>query len=238
MSAPTERKGNSMDRLDKWDEKLQSEVETFNLDKPMMLSAFLELPEHAQKEYIQKLRRSYRCKVGEIAEMMGCEKSTVAGILERFGLPVTDKGVWRNPAQTDKWRLFLGTWGEAFDFGRGLQAPKEEEPASVSLAADTIPQGGRQEGTAPSAIDAVEKTDFSASPSQQSKSFRAASVEMTGETAGAQRSEEDEIVTARLRSFVVDLCGPLEAVIRRIEAFRDTIGDMLVRITVRVDEED
>lgn len=44
-------------------------------------------------------------------------------------------------------------------------------------------------------------------------------------------------VSTTIRAFTVDICGPVDAVIRRLTTFAALVGNLDVRITLSIDEE-
>ena len=58
------------------------------------------------------------------------------------------------------------------------------------------------------------------------------------EDGGRPMTAPTETVSAVLRAFRVELSGPLDGVIRKMEAFRDVVGDLNVMVDLEVEDED
>lgn len=107
-----------MDRLDNWQEKLQSEVVTFPL-KPLSLVEYLKLSDGSKKAYLKELRGPvYRATIPQLAEMLGCATDDVKHLLADNGIPAADQGRRRTGKQEETWLKFL----------QGAAEPVDEEP--------------------------------------------------------------------------------------------------------------
>lgn len=127
--------------LDKWDDKLQSEVITYNLSKPMTMIGFVSLPDHAQKEYLQILKKNGG-STAQIAEMLGCSTETVLELMKRNGIRAGGR-------RTDD-AAFL--WAE---FIKDYEMPPMETP-TASIKAPAHPETPQKAPETPRAEDVPE----------------------------------------------------------------------------------
>lgn len=86
----------------------QNPIITYNLDKPMSWAEFHCLPEHAQAEYITKLRKQFGCGIGQMAEMFGTKKRDLITKAELLGLNISGARTARDPEKIQAWEKFLG----------------------------------------------------------------------------------------------------------------------------------
>lgn len=196
--------------LDKWDDKLQSEVITYNLSKPMTMIGFVSLPDHAQKEYLQILKKNGG-STAQIAEMLGCSTETVLELMKRNGIRAGGR-------RTDD-AAFL--WAE---FIKDYEMPPMETP-TASIKAPAPPETPQKAPETPKAEDVPEPP-----PALEA-------AEPPG-TEPAVTFTADIPVMSALRAFRVDLAGPMDGVLAKLKTFTDLIGNMPVRVTISVDEEE
>lgn len=86
----------------------QNPIITYNLDKPLSWAEFHCLPEHAQVEYITKLRKQFGCGIGQMAEMFGVKKRDLITKAELLGLNLSGARTARDPEKILAWEKFLG----------------------------------------------------------------------------------------------------------------------------------
>lgn len=195
-------------KYDKWDDKLQSPVVSYNLSKPMTMIGFMSLPEHAQKEYLQLLRKDYGGRIENIADMFGCERETVAQLYKKYDVSL-NVGRFGAP-QRAAWAKFI----EGYEMPP-MEAPEEKVPAETPQNAPETPKP--EDVPQPPPTPKAKQT-----PKAKPKPTITASVP----------------VLSALRAFRVDLAGPLDGVLEKLKTFLDLVGDLPVRITISVDEED
>ena len=194
--------------LDKWDDRLQSPVTSFNLSKPMTMIGFMSLPEHARKEYLTSLRRVHGGKLEQVAQMFGCSTKTVRKLYDDLGVGLR-MGRF-GAAQEAAWAKFI----------EGYKMPEME--AADERALLETPQNAPE---APKAEDVPEPP-----PALEE-------AEPPG-TEPAVTFTADTPVMGALRAFRVDLAGPMDGVLAKLKTFTDLIGNMPVRVTISVDEEE
>lgn len=196
--------------LDKWDDKLQSEVITYNLSKPMTMIGFVSLPDHAQKEYLQILKKNGG-SAAQIAEMFGCSTETVLELMKR-------NGVRAGGRRTDD-AAFL--WAE---FIKDYEMPPMETP-TASIKAPAPPETPQKAPETPKAEDVPEPPPC-AGGGRTARDGARSNLYSRHPSDGA------------LRAFRVDLAGPMDGVLAKLKTFTDLIGNMPVRVTISVDEEE
>lgn len=220
--------------LDTWDSKLQSEVVTYNLDKPMTMLGFMALPEHAKPEYLTNLKRTYGVGVKQIAQMLGILTESARELMKRYG--VSTKGPRIENAE-DAWQTFLGDY----------EFPPAPEKERFTLSDHTEPDPDvappAAETSAP--VEASEET-APVEPQEAAEEAKPEPVPVPPPTPKSPEDPEPEPrpaaprcpeVTTVLRAFRVDLTGPIDAVLRRLQIFSAMVGDRTVCVTISVEDE-
>lgn len=83
-------------------------IQGFDLERPMSWQAFNRLPVSKQIEYLEYLREVIGATNAMIAEMFGCEQSTVAYRGRTLGLPgVRNQGHRPSRKQVESWERFI-----------------------------------------------------------------------------------------------------------------------------------
>ena len=221
-------------KYDKWDDRLQSPVVSYNLDKPMTMLGFLALPEHAKPEYLTKLKRTYGAGVKQIAEMLGIMTGSARELLKRYD--ISTKGPRIENADAI-WKEFMGDYKyppapekERFT----LSDHTEPDPDVVLPSAETSAPA-----KAPEEVATVEPQKPAETPKPEPVPVPPPAPERQEEPepeprpAAPRRPE----VTTVLRAFRVDLTGPIDAVLRRLQIFSAMVGDRTVCVTVSVEDE-
>lgn len=198
--------------LDGQEAACASPVTTYNLSKPMELTTFLALPTHAQKEYLTKLRREYGGTVQLIADMFGCEPDSVTELFEGAGVSL--RGGLRGKTQQEAWQKFIGEWDP-------VDQPPVMGPGDPSPEAPVEPEKAAEEARPKPAPVSPLVPEIREEPEPEPR------------PAAPRRPE----VTTVLRAFRVDLTGPIDAVLRRLQIFSAMVGDRTVCVTVSVEDE-
>lgn len=221
-------------KYDKWNDQLQSPVTSYNLDKPMNLAAFEALPDHAKKEYLKTLKRNHGAGVQQIAQMLGIKRADACDLMAANG--VSTKGKRAENADA-AWAAFLGDYvfpeipeRERFT----LSDHAAPDPDVAPSAAETSAPVEAPEEAAP-----VEPQEAAEAPKPEPVPVPPPAPETQEEPepkprpAAPRRPE----VTTVLRAFGVDLTGPIDAVLRRLQNFSAMVGDRTVCVTISVEDE-
>lgn len=174
----------------------QSPVLVYNLDKPMVLSDYIQLPDYVQKEYLTKLKRVYGAGAAQIGQLFGLSTEDACELMRESG--VSAKG--KRAANADElWAAFLGDY-----------KPPEPAPRFTLTEADPVEEATTEE--APEDHDPEPEPDPRPAPPKPKE------------------------VSTTIRAFTVDICGPVDAVIRRLTTFAALVGHLDVRITLSIDD--
>ena len=187
---------------------LQSPVVSYNLDKPMSYADFRNLPDHAKTEYLAKLKKVYGAGVRQIAEMFRMTIEDTSYVMIAHN--VSPKG--KRSADGDRlWKAFLGD----FVPPEHPVAVQEQKPATEPDDEVIQPPVCGPGDPEPEAVNPVEaEPDPRPAPPKPKQ------------------------VSTTIRAFTVDICGPVDAVIRRLTTFAALVGNLDVRITLSIDEGD
>jgi len=176
----------------------QSPVVSYNLGKPMGLQDYIKLPDHAQKEYLLKLKKEHGASAAQIGQMFGISTEDACELMRESG--VSAKG--KRAANADElWTAFLGDY-----------TLPELAPRFTLAEADPVEEGPTEPD--PLFCDPATEPDPRPAP-----------------------PKPKEVITT-IRAFTVDICGPVDAVIRRLTTFAALVGNLDVRITLSIDEGD
>lgn len=110
--------------------KMNGEMVTYNINKPMTLEEFKRLPPDIGKEFIIRLVDLYGCNYSSLSEMFGCSRNTCAKLLAYSPYEIRfDRGCAMSRAKRERWYEFIGRaengqCREVFE----PEIPKEEEP--------------------------------------------------------------------------------------------------------------
>ena len=145
----------------------QSPVVSYNLGKPMGLQDYIKLPDHAQKEYLLKLKKEHGASAAQIGQMFGISTEDACELMRESG--VSAKG--KRAANADElWAAFLG------DYQIPEPAPRftlsEEEPPAETT--EGAPEGDPQPEPEPEPRPAPPK------PPEVSTVLRAFRVDLSG----------------------------------------------------------
>ena len=177
----------------------QSPVLAYNLDKPMALSDYIQLPDYVQKEYLTKLKRVYGAGAAQIGQLFGISTEDACEQMRKSGVSFKGK---RAANADERWAAFLGDY-----------KPPEPAPRFTLTDADTVEEP-------PPIEEAPEVRDPEPEPDPRPVPPRPKEVSTT------------------IRAFTVDICGPVDAVIRRLTTFAALVGPLDVRITLSIDEDE
>ena len=185
---------------------LQSPVVSYNLDKPMSYADFRNLPDHAKTEYLAKLKKVYGAGVRQIAEMFRMTVEDTSYVMIAHN--VSPKG--KRSADGDRlWKAFLGDFVPP-EHPVAVQEPKPAtEPDDEVIQLPVCGPGDPE----PESVNPVEAEPDPQPPPPKPKE-----------------------VSTTIRAFTVDICGPVDAVIRRLTTFAALVGPLDVRITLSIDE--
>lgn len=177
----------------------QSPVLAYNLEKPMALSDYIQLPDYVQKEYLTNLKRVYGAGAAQIGQLFGISTEDACELMRKSGVSFKGK---RAANADERWAAFLG------DYKLPELAPR------FTLAE----------------VDAVEEVP----PIEAAAEVREPEPEPDPRPVPPRPKE----VSTTIRAFTVDICGPVDAVIRRLTTFAALVGNLDVRITLSIDEGD
>lgn len=110
--------------------KMNGEVKSYPLNKPMTWAEFKLMPTDIQHTYIKLLQEKFRVNATHIAEMMGVTKGYMAKYFRENGLGEGRHGARRN---WDKEGFY------AWLNGVKLEAPVEEEPVAQEAPIEEAP---------------------------------------------------------------------------------------------------
>lgn len=175
----------------------QSPVLAYNLEKPMALSDYIQLPDYVQKEYLTNLKRVYGAGAAQIGQLFGISTEDACELMRKSGVSFKGK---RAANADERWAAFLGDY-----------KPPELAPRFTL-------------------VDPVEETP----PIEEAAEVREPEPEPDPRPAPPKPKE----VSTTIRAFTVDICGPVDAVIRRLTTFAALVGPLDVRITLSIDEGD
>lgn len=205
--------------LDTWDSRLQSEVISYNLDKPMTMIGFLDLPEHAKSEYLTKLKKTYGAGVKQIASMLGITVEATRDLMKRYG--ISTKGPRIENAEAS-WAAFLGDY----------KAPGIPEKERFTLSDHTEPDPD----AIPQDSDPAPETPQNAP--ETTKTENVPVVPVIPEPAEAPKREpsdpfmHDIHVVSVLHTFWAELSGPLCQVLEKLREIGSLVGDTPVRVSI------
>lgn len=187
---------------------LQSPVVSYNLDKPMSYADFRNLPDHAKTEYLAKLKKVYGAGVRQIAEMFRMTVEDTSYVMIAHN--VSPKG--KRSADGDRlWKAFLGDFVPP-EHPVAVQEPKPAtEPDDEVIQLPVCGPGDPE----PESVNPVEAEPDPQPPPPKPKE-----------------------VSTTIRAFTVDICGPVDAVIRRLTTFAALVGPLDVRIMLSIDEDE
>ena len=87
-------------------EKMNGEVQSYNLKNPMKWGTYKAMPDDLKREYLKRLRERYNATPGAVARMMGASTETLRKEFVRLGLERLGKGARVTP----EWYSFVN-WG-------------------------------------------------------------------------------------------------------------------------------
>jgi len=93
--------------------KLNGEVVTYDLTKPMILADFKRLPAVSQKLYLTELIDRYKARDNMLADMFGCNVNTVHRVRNTLGVPSMGRGGTISAYVKRRWEEFLHPVEEA-----------------------------------------------------------------------------------------------------------------------------
>lgn len=78
--------------------KLNGDVKSYNLNRPMKWAEYKKLPDDLKETYLLRLRNLYNATATGLGRMFGVERMTVLNEQKRLGIPSLGKGARADPA--------------------------------------------------------------------------------------------------------------------------------------------
>ena len=214
------------------------ECRTYNLNKPMNLTVFSDMPLDLKRQYLKDLREKHGGRVKEIAHMFGCNPKTVQTLLKENRISYIDKGI-KSAGDAAAWCAFTD----------GYQFPEEPECKEPEDAPGMTEDGRTPETTSsgPSGhlplkgkawVDGETDCHVADAPRNDGDIGTAPETQEPPGTEPAATFTAGIPVTAALLAFRVDLAGPMDGVLTKLKTFTELIGSIPVRVTISVDEEE
>lgn len=199
----------------------QSPVLAYNLEKPMALSDYIQLPDYVQKEYLTNLKRVYGAGAAQIGQLFGISTEDACELMRKSGVSFKGK---RAANADERWAAFLGDYKPPEPAPRFTLAEADPELTAETPTAEPAPE------TPQNAQEAPEQEPVPVPPHAPK---RPEEREPEPRPATPRRPE----VTATLRAFQIDLSGPMDAVLRRLTMFSTLVGDLPAHVTLCVSDQ-
>lgn len=165
----------------------QSPVLAYNLEKPMALSDYIQLPDYVQKEHLTNLKRVYGAGAAQIGQLFGISTEDACELMRKSGVRFKGK---RAANADERWAAFLGDY-----------KPPEPAPRFTLTEAEPVEEGPTEQD--PLFCDPATEPDPQPpppKPKEVSTTIRAFTVDICGPV---------DAVIHRLTTFAA-LVGPLD----------------------------
>ena len=193
----------------------QSPVLAYNLEKPMALSDYIQLPDYVQKEYLTNLKRVYGAGAAQIGQLFGISTEDACELMRKSGVSFKGK---RAANADERWAAFLGDY-------------KPPEPAPRITLTEAEPELTAETPTAEPASETPQNAQEAPEPEPVPRTPPHA--EKPG-GAGA-RAEAGHSAAAGGDCYAAGL--PMDAVLRRLTMFSTLVGDLPVHVTLCVSDQ-
>lgn len=118
--------------------KLNGEVNTYRLDKPMSWEEFKEMPDDLQAEYLRRLISAYGVNAKVLGEMFGKNNQTIINRQKKLGIPSAHRGTRMSARQEGLWQIFLEGGAETEEASSCEKQRPTEEKAQVTEEPDRM----------------------------------------------------------------------------------------------------
>lgn len=111
-------------------DKMNGEVQSYNLNSPMKWAQFKQMPDDIKREYLNSIISRYNPQQAALAEMFGISRNTVCSMFRELGIPFRGNVSAVRTGRNDEF------WAWVNSTNRGVS----EEPLSVVEIATPIEQ--------------------------------------------------------------------------------------------------
>ena len=199
----------------------QIPVLAYNLEKPMALSDYIQLPDYVQKEYLTNLKRVYGAGAAQIGQLFGISTEDACELMRKSGVSFKGK---RAANADERWAAFLGDYKPPEPAPRFTLAEAELELTAETPAAEPAPETPQNAQEAPEQEPVPVPPHTPKRPEEREPEPRPA-------------TPRRPVVTSTLRAFQIDLSGPMDAVLRRLTMFSTLVEDLPVHVTLCVSDQ-